>query len=195
MDVISVASSVTGLLLAAGKVIGFLCTMVDAPSTARDVLAEVHALQAVFRQLDGFISAPNQQSTAQKSRIQLHDFVVTLADCVSTFSKLDVQLKELGAADSQGTDPVTLTTREKARWAMKDKDIAGILRQLQMHKASLGLMLSIYSWFVCRLGLPASTQSLTKYVQRVSTTSTMRNYQVEGAHHRAFAVESRFCRT
>ena len=139
MDFLSVASSVAGLLLAAGKVIGFLCTMVDAPSTARDVLAEVQALQAIFRQLDSFISAPNQQSAARKSRIQLHDLVVTLTDCVTTFSELEVELKKLGAADS---------TWEKTKWAVKDKDIAKILRRLQMHKASLGLMLSIYSWFV-----------------------------------------------
>ena len=147
MDGLSIASSVTGLLQAGERVIGLLCTMVDAPSTARDVLAEVHALQAIFRQLDGFISAPNQQSTARKSRIQLHDLVVTLIDCVNTFSELDVELKELGATD-RGTDGVTLTTWERAKWAVKDKDIAKILKRLQMHKASLGLMLSIYSWFV-----------------------------------------------
>ena len=100
MEGISVASSITGLLHGAGKVIDFLCAMVDAPSTARDVLAEVKALQAIFRQLDGFISAPSQQSTARKSRIQLHGLVVTLTDCVATFSELEFELKKLGAADS-----------------------------------------------------------------------------------------------
>ena len=121
--------------------------MVDAPSTARDVLAEVQALQAIFRKLEGFISAPNEQSAARKSRIQLHDLVLTLTDCVTTFSELEVELGELGA----GTNGVTLTTWERTRWAVKDKDIARILRHLQMQKASLGLMLSIYSWFVDHL--------------------------------------------
>ena len=141
MDGISFASAITGLLQAGEKVIGFLCAMADAPSTARDVLTEVHALQAIFRQLHVLTSAPNRQSAARGSRIQLHDLVVTLTGCVKTFSELDVKLKELGA----GTDGAALTTFERAKWAVKDGDIAKILRNLQMHKASLGLMLSIYS--------------------------------------------------
>ena len=155
MDGISVASSVTGLLQAGERVIGFLSAMADAPSTARDVLAEVHALQAIFRQLDGFISAPSQQSTARKSRIQLHDLVLTLTDCVKTFSELDLELRRLGAADSRIADVIALTTWERTKWAMKENNIAKILRHLQMHKASLGLMFSIYSRFVCPFHHPA----------------------------------------
>ena len=149
MDGLSVSSSVTGLLLAGERVISFLSAMADAPSTARDVLAEVHALQAIFRQLDNFISTPDQQSTSRKSRIQLHDLTLTLTDCVKTFSELDLELRLLGAAGSRSTDGIALTTWERTKWAMKENGIAKILRHLQVHKASLGLMFSIYSRFVC----------------------------------------------
>ena len=141
MDALSVAASVAGLLQASDRVICLLSGMVDAPSTVRDVLTEVHALKAILRRLNGFVLAPSQQSTARKSRIQLCDLVITLTDCVNTFSELDVELGGLGVA---GTGGVTLTAWER----VKDKDIAKILKHLQMHKASLGLMLSIYSWFV-----------------------------------------------
>ena len=90
---------------------GYQLPLYDGRCLARVVLAEVKALQAIFRQLDGFISAPDKQSTARKSRIQLHDLVVTLTDCVTTFSELEFELKKLGAADS---------TRERAKWAVKD---------------------------------------------------------------------------
>ena len=146
MDGISVASAVTGLLQAGEKVIGFLYAMADAPSTARDVLTEVRALQAIFHQLHVFTSASNRQSASQGSRIQLRDLAVTLTGCIRTFSELDVKLRELGT----GTDGhgAALTTFEKARWAMGHRDIVRVLRNLQMHKTSLGLMVSIYSWFV-----------------------------------------------
>ena len=155
MDALSVTSAVTGLLQATGKVIGFLGTMVDAPSTTRDILAEVQALQAIFRKLHVFISAPNEQSATRGSRIQLHDLVVTLTDCVTTFSELEVDLKELGA----GANGVTLTTWERTKWAVEDKDISRILRHLQMHKASLGLMLSIYLWCVDHPAFPHRVRS------------------------------------
>lgn len=141
MGGLSVSASVTGLLQASDRVICLLSGMVDAPSIVRDVLTEVYALNAILRRLDGFMLAPNQQSTARKSRIQLCDLVVTLTDCVNTFSELDMELGGLGGA---GTGRVTLTKWER----VKDEDITKILRHLQMHKVSFGLMLSIYSWFV-----------------------------------------------
>ena len=180
MDGISFASSVAGLVLAAGKVIGFLSSMVNAPSTARGVLAEAQALQAIFRQLVGFTSAPNQQSGARLSRIQLHDLILILTGCVRTFSELDEELKGLGGADYQGADSVALTKWERAKWAAKDGGIAKILRHLQMHKVSLGLMLSIYSWSVQHLTfspflhlpeLRYPVQIANEYVQRLSTAS------------------------
>ena len=151
MDGISVASSVAGLVLAAGEVIDFLSSVVDAPSTARDVLAKAQALQAIFRQLVGFISAPSQQSSARMARIQLHDLILTLTGCVRTFSELDVELKGLGAVDYQGADSVALAMWEREKWAIKEGALAKILRYLQMYKGSLGLMLSIYSWSVHHL--------------------------------------------
>lgn len=140
MDGLPIASSVTGLLQAGKRVTGLLSPKADAPGTSRDVLSAVRALQPIFRRLDGVITTPNQQTAAQMSRIQLCDLVIALTDCVNTFSDLDVELKELGAE----TNGVTLAAWER----LKDKDIARILRHLEMNKASLGLMLSIYSWFV-----------------------------------------------
>ena len=140
MDGLPIASSVTGLLQASERVTGLLSPEADAHGTSRDVLTAVRALQAIFRRLDGVITPPNQQTTAQKSRIQLCDLVIALTDCVNTFSDLEAKLKELGA----GTNGVTLTAWER----VGDGGVAAILRHLQVHEASLGLMLSIYSWFV-----------------------------------------------
>jgi len=145
MDGISVATSVMGLLQVGAKVIGFLSSVADAPSTARNVLAEVQALHAIFRQLDDFIVDFTQQSMTRKSRIYVEDLVCTLTGCVCTFSELDKELESLKTDDSDGSQ---FTAWNSMKWATKDQGLATILRNLQMHKTSLSLMLSVYTWYV-----------------------------------------------
>ncbi|KAI5850887.1 hypothetical protein BZA05DRAFT_399098, partial [Tricharina praecox] len=144
MDPLSVAASVAGLLQAGAKVIGFLSTAIDAPSTVRNVLAEVQALHGIFRQLDDFIVNFAQQSMTRKSRIAIDDLVVILTGCVCTFSELDGELKGVKTDYAYGTKH-QLGAWDRVKWAAKDQDIAKILRNLQMHKTSLSLLLSVYT--------------------------------------------------
>ncbi|KAI5850901.1 hypothetical protein BZA05DRAFT_453445, partial [Tricharina praecox] len=102
MDPLSVAASVAGLLQAGAKVIGFLSTAIDAPSTVRNVLAEVQALHGIFRQLDDFIVNFAQQSMTRKSRIAIDDLMhktslsllLSVYTCSST-QKLQNDMAEL----------------------------------------------------------------------------------------------------
>ncbi|KAI5845937.1 hypothetical protein BZA05DRAFT_142611 [Tricharina praecox] len=102
MDPLSVTASVAGLLQAAAKVIGFLSSAADAPSTVRNVLTEVQALNGIFHQLSDFINHFDEQSMAQKSKISVEHLVITLTGCVCTFSELDAELENLKTDEVTG---------------------------------------------------------------------------------------------
>ncbi|KAF8241347.1 hypothetical protein K440DRAFT_478712, partial [Wilcoxina mikolae CBS 423.85] len=140
MDCLSVAASVTGLPQVGANVISFLFSMADAPSTARTVLHKVHTLHAIFRQLDDFIVHFTKHSMARKSRIHVEDLVGTLTGCVCACFELDKVLECLNTDDG---DESRFTAWDSVKWAAKDQEIASILRNLQMHKTSLSLMLTV----------------------------------------------------
>jgi len=167
MAALSVVASVAGLLHIGAKVIEFLSTAADAPSTARNVLAEVKALDNIFRQLEEFIDNFADQSMAGKSRINVEDLVVTLTGCVCTYSELDRELERLRTDD----DPRSrFGIWDSGKWAANDSDIAKILRNLQMHKASLNLLLSLYTWLV--YGTAPNSRA-----QKISSLSPSHNYR------------------
>ena len=146
MEPISIAASILGLLEAADRIISFLSSIADAPSTAANVLTECRALNTIFSQVDDFISDQDQQSLTRKSRISLHSLVATLTGCVTTFSELDRALRSLGATmDDSDSSNYQFTFFDKLKWKVKEKGIEKILRDMQMHKSSLNSMILIYS--------------------------------------------------
>ena len=149
MEPISFAASIFGLIEAGKKATRFITRMADAPQSVQNVLREVQALQAIFRQLQGLISDQGQQSISRRERICLDDLVATLAGCVCVFSELDRALESLGAQDV--TIGRNFKVWDKMKWAVKEESIEVILRNLQMNKNSLQNMLCIYLWFVTRI--------------------------------------------
>ena len=152
IEPISIATSVWGLLQASEKIISFLASIADAPNTAANVLVECRALNAIFTQVNDFISDQDQQSTARISRISLNYLVATLTGCVIAFSELDRVLKSLGATTGDGdSSNYQFTFFDKLKWKVKEKSIEKSLRNMQMHKTSLNLMIIIYSRSVASL--------------------------------------------
>jgi len=144
-DGLSIAASVAGLIHVAEKVIRFISTMTDASSTTRSVLAEVHAFHAIFHQLQDFISNFSEGSEARKSRIYVDQVVTILAGCVCAFSELE---KELETLKTDGSSSSGLNAWDSAKWARKYQNLGRILAELQRHKSSLNLMLSVYTWYI-----------------------------------------------
>ena len=145
MEPISLAASVLGLLEASGKTISFLTSIADAPNTAANVLTECNALNAIFTQVNDFISDQGQQSTTRKSRITLNFLAAALTGCMTAFLELDRVLRSLGVPmnDSDSTN-YQFTFLDKLKWKAKEKSIDKILRDMQMHKSSLNFMVLIY---------------------------------------------------
>ena len=143
---ISLVVSVLTLLEAGEKIISFLSSIPDAPNMAANVVIECHALNAIFTQVNDFISDQDQQSIARKSRISLNYLAATLTGCVTAFSELDRVLRSLGAPmDDSDNSNYRFTFFDKLKWKVKEKNIERILRNMQMHKTSLNFMVDIYS--------------------------------------------------
>ena len=155
MEPISLAASVWGLLQASENIISFLASIPDVPNTAANVLIECRALNAIFTQVNDFISDQDQQSTARISRISLNYLVATLTGCVIAFSELDRVLKSLGETMGDGdSSNYQFTFFDKLKWKVKEKSIEKSLRDVQMHKTSLNFMIFIYSRSVAALISP-----------------------------------------
>ena len=143
MDPLSVTASIVGILGAATKVSSVLYNFVHdakgAPKLAQTVLAEVNGLSTVLSHLQTYILGLATSSKSRTSLILADQVIVTLADCVTTFSELEAVL---GTARIESE----LRILDRIKWASKESKVSGIQGRLQSNKSSLTLMLTILSW-------------------------------------------------
>ena len=144
MDPLSVSASIIGILGAAAKVSSVLITFVQntkaAPKLAQTVLAEVNGLSAVLGHLQTYLIGVASPSKSRTSLILVKQFVVTLAEWVTTFSELE---DLLGTSDHND-----MAALDRMKWAMKESKVSDIQGRLQSNRSSLTLMLTILQWFV-----------------------------------------------
>jgi hypothetical protein len=144
MDGISVAASICGLLQVGAKVVEFISTMTDAPSLARNIRRQTEDLVGIFGQTQEFLASSNQPGNEnRKSMLYIKQIVATLTGCVCAFSELEKELESVKTTQTEG-----LTLWDSVLWAQKDQAFRRLLKDLESHKSSLTLMLTIYNWFV-----------------------------------------------
>lgn len=144
MDPLSVSASIIGILGASAKVSSVLVAFVQstkaAPKLAQTVLSEVNGLSAILTQLQTYLLGTASLSKSRASLILVEQVIVTLTECVTTFSELE---NALGTSRND----VDMGTLDRIRWAMKESKISDIQGRLQSNKASLTLMLTILQWY------------------------------------------------
>ena len=144
MDPLSVSASIIGILGAAAKVSSVLITFVKntkaAPKLTQAVLADVNGLSTVLSHLQTYLMGTASPARSRASLILVEQVLVTLAECVTTFSELE---------DVLGTSKhaAEMDTLSRVKWATKESKVADIQRRLQSNKSSLTLMLTILQWF------------------------------------------------
>lgn len=143
MDPLSVSASIIGVLGASAKVSSVLIAFVQrtkgAPKLAQTVLSDVNGLSAILTHLQIYLLGAASPSKSRASLILVEQVIVTLTDCVTTFSELE---DALGTSRSD----TEMGTLDRVRWAMKESKISDIQSRLQSNKASLTLMLTILQW-------------------------------------------------
>ena len=153
-DPLSIAASVAGLISLSGQIISVLYTFAASATEARKsvtrILSEIKTMNAIFGQVQDFmwgvVDEPPDNSTL--SMISLDHLVTTLTGCVLVYSKLEKHFSEMAGLAGLANISGLVVVWEKIKWAQKEPDILALLGELERHKSSLDLMLSIIQWCV-----------------------------------------------
>jgi hypothetical protein len=143
MDPLSVSASIAGLLTAAQQVSSLVGLILESKKTGskeiKDIKITVDALRGVLLQLQLLLLGRASVNPQRASLILVDYVVVTLTACVMTFSDLDGCVKGIASDE-------TLGILDGIRWASKAAELTKHVRNLEAHKSSLILMMSILTW-------------------------------------------------
>ena len=137
MEPFSAASSVAGLIIAAGKIyslLDFISSVKNSPTTISDAKNEVKHAQSALCSLKRYLNNLASLNPTRTAMIQVDDLRVTLSDAMMAFSDFETLLLTL--------DNIA---RVKAFivWPKYAKDIEEHMAKVQRYKTSLTLMLNI----------------------------------------------------
>jgi cell division control protein 24 len=144
MDPLSIAASISGILMATkeiGKLLRpYVSAVKDTPQIAAEVHAEVQATGTIIEALQKL--TVNFSSFSQKYAVLIpfEDVIAVLGEGVCLFSDLNAALSSLSPADSAGA---AARLRNRMQWARKDSTLAALLTRLQRFKLSTSLILTI----------------------------------------------------
>ncbi|EXJ68627.1 uncharacterized protein A1O5_08421 [Cladophialophora psammophila CBS 110553] len=143
MDPLSVAGSIVGILAAAAQVSANISTLVGrsrkAPKHIRKVKGEVDTIRSILHQPHALLLGSATTCRGRTSLILVDQVVVTLTACVSAFSELDVMVGTLVSDEKLGLI-------DRFRWATKAAAINESLKNLEVQKSTLTLMLIILTY-------------------------------------------------
>ncbi|KAI5803536.1 hypothetical protein DFH27DRAFT_51868 [Peziza echinospora] len=158
-DPLSIAASVAGLVSISAVI---LCTLKglsdsyrDAPASIQRVVVEVQDMCLIFEQVQMFIDGTGhgvQPSHQRLSMIPIQNLVTTLTGCVLVYSRLDEYVCKLVGKkrpNSPGNPQSNIIEyrMKKVKWVLwREAEVKVVLEDLQRHKMSLSLMLSIIHW-------------------------------------------------
>ena len=155
-DPLSIVASIAGLVAISAKIVSMLKILYDcgakakeAPKSISRIKEEMQDMSVIFCQVQLFILGTSKTpSHSRLTMISIHDLVATLTGCVLVCSNMDKYLSEVVGI----TDPSVPATKvglilERVKWAVwKETEVAVFIEDLQRHKLSLNLMLSIIQW-------------------------------------------------
>ena len=148
-DPLSILTSVAGLVVTSAKIAGIAKQLYnsgkDAPATINRISEEMSQLHLIFAQVQMLLEghAQKRPSRSRLRMLPLHHLMTILSGCVLAYSSLDKKLSEIsGATTGSG---LSLGTR--VQWALwKEAEAGLILVELERHKSSLHMMLTVIQW-------------------------------------------------
>lgn len=143
MDPLSVAASVTGLILAGGQIASLIQRLYDAPTIALAVEAETSHFVVVLSQLQPFLTG-QRNTIAHPSRtslVEVQQIQIILTGSVLTLSELQAAV----GAICHGSTVISL--RDRMKWLMAESNITQLIQRVRDHKSSLTLLLTLLTWY------------------------------------------------
>jgi len=155
LDPLSVIAAVFGLVATSAKISSTAKQLYDsrkdAPTSIRRIGEEMDQLHLIFGQVQMLLEGHAQKklSRSRLGMLPLHHLMTILSGCVLAYSSLDKKLSEVAGLvqnrTTTGTRSMGLGAR--VRWALwKEVEAAAILVELERHKSSLHMMLTIIQW-------------------------------------------------
>jgi len=140
-DPLPIIASVSGLIAISAKIASNAKQLYDsgkdAPNSIRRISEEMEQLHLIFGQVQMLLEGQKRPSRSRLTMLPLHHLMTILSSCVLAHSGLDKKLSEVASA-SLGA---------RARWALwKEAEAGEILLELERHKSSLHMMLTIIQW-------------------------------------------------
>jgi len=142
-DPLSIIASAIGLVATSAKIATTAKQLYDsgkdAPASIRRIGEEMDQLHLIFGQVQTLLEghARKRPSRSRLTMLPLHHLMTILSGCVLAYSSLDKKLTELGRVGFGA----------RVKWALwKEAEAGVILLELERHKASLHMMLTIIQW-------------------------------------------------
>lgn len=143
MEPLSVAASIIGLLATSAKIVTVVTELVrrekDAPQSLHRVLTEISELNTCLAHLAPFIQGTKSTERGRKDAISLEQVVVISTSLVLNMSELDKTLDSYNLSDR-------MSRFNRVRWLMDEAKILKNLNSVRASKASLNLILTIFTW-------------------------------------------------
>ena len=134
-DPLSIVATVAGLLGTATNIYSvlsdFISSAVDAPNSARFMLAAVEEMKSALESVKQLIDTASSLPSKRKAMIQLDHLTITFSHCILTLSELEslVCFKD--------------GFMHRLKWAWEEKKVLRLLSYLESQKASLLLMVTV----------------------------------------------------
>ncbi|KAK4163354.1 hypothetical protein QBC43DRAFT_355099 [Cladorrhinum sp. PSN259] len=144
MDPLSVASSIAGLVSAAGmvnKALGpYIAAARDTPKIAFQVYSETQSATIILGALQNLTTNLSTINRERAALIQLDQVIAVLTDGVLIFSDLEACVGDLPPAEPS---IIPLALRYRLGWARKESALSSLLGRLEAFKSSMSLILNI----------------------------------------------------
>lgn len=142
MDPLSVAASVTGLMMAGTQITALLQRLLDAPSIAQAVEVEISHFVAVLSQLQPFVTGVSSAHQSRTSMVDVQQIQLILTGSVFTISELQAVVGTICQGSAGG-----IGFRDRVKWLWAESNITQLLQRLRDHKSSLTLILTLLTWY------------------------------------------------
>lgn len=143
MDPLSVAASVTGLLMAGVQISSALQTLISDSAataiTAQTITQELHDFSIILSQLQHLILGAAFSSHHRASMIDADHLIIVIMGCVCTFSELEKEVSGLGSWEE-------MNFWDRRKWTKAGSKLGPLVQRLQNQKLSLNLIMATLTW-------------------------------------------------
>jgi Fungal N-terminal domain of STAND proteins len=147
MDPLSVSASIAGLIAITNSIVTngfkFLSEFKQADETIKGLFYEVNLLFGTLHSLENVAKRLESEQSSTQHTARIHH----INACDNTLRKIEAQLEKVAAKRNKATD----RARQRVLWPMSQSETKNLLAEVERHKTSLSLALSVdemYTGFI-----------------------------------------------